>query len=306
MAARGKTMALSIAGVGILVLLAGAVVLREPILEEWHIHKLRTGDPEEARRAAEALGKMGSVRAVPALLEAPGRSRRKSSPAGAGRVVSVAKLPPGLEPSDELHPALPFPAARGTEWPALSIAILGASSDPGSKVIWDAPTARVILSVNASSGTEETIEALGWAGAALREIGDRAVPALERAARDDHLDAGARAFASLVLARRALANPRIILEAEGAEVSVEQRASEPLPGSRGSVYLSAGDITGGRVKVWITPTTGAPLIEGHSLAEGEEVSFSLAGKAYVLRLEDLRNRLIGTDHAVFRIREEGK
>jgi hypothetical protein len=57
------------------------------------------------------------------------------------------------------------------------------------------------------------------------------------------------------------------------------------------------------VKVWVTPSTGAPLIEEHPLAEGEEVTFTLAGKTYVLRLEDLRNRLIGTDHAVFTIRE---
>jgi hypothetical protein len=58
------------------------------------------------------------------------------------------------------------------------------------------------------------------------------------------------------------------------------------------------------VKVWVTPSTGSPLIEEHPLAKGEEVSFSIAGKTYILRLEDLRNRLIGRDHAVFTIRED--
>jgi hypothetical protein len=304
MAARGKTIALWSAGLGVLVLLAGAVVLRERILEEWHIHKLRTGSPEEARRAAEALGKMGSVRAVPALLEAPGRSRKgPGSASKAGRRVSIHRPDEFLGDSRGFQ-TLPFPATDGAEWQTAPLVTVLEGHDPGSKVLWDARSGNMVISLRESSGLDETLAALRWASAAIAQIGERAVPAIERAAADETLDPGTRAFASFQLARRALADPRLVLPEGGTEVSLEQRTSAPLPGSQGSVFISASDITRGRVHVWVTPSIGAPIIEEHALAEGEEVSFTLAGKGYVLRLVDLRNRLIGTDRAVFRIRED--
>jgi len=297
MAARGKTIALWSAGLGVIVLLGGAVALREQLLEEWHIHKLRTGDPEEARRAAEALGRMGSVRAVPALLEAACRSQGDlSADTGAQYSMKVRRLSPLGDAG--LGSRLPFPLTAGSDWETPLSAI--ALERSGYRILFEAGTGAVIASWGESPASAEAVR---WASAAIDQIGEPAVPALERAAADESLDPGTRAFATFELARRALANPRIVLEGESAEVSVEQRTSAPLPGSQGSVYLSADDITGGRVKVWVTPSAGAPLIKKHPLAEGEEVSFSLAGKTYLLRLEDLRNRLIGTDHAVFTIRE---
>jgi len=296
MPSRGRTIALSSAGVGSLVLLVGVAVLWEPLLEEWHLHKLRTGTADEVRRAAEALGRMGSVRAVPALLEAPvGSRKRLSSPRG----VSGAGLNPILLELMAGDPNLPFPLAMDT---SLDAALLGLVQEL---------TGQPNPFIGASGGgffaapadAQPVLDVLRWASDAIDAIGERAVPALERAAADQRLDPGTRAFASFLLARRARANPRISLGGESAEVSLAQRTSVPLPGSRVSVYLSAGDVTGGRVNVWVIPATGPRLFDGHSLAEGEEVSFAIGGRSYALRLEDLQNRLIGTDRAVFRLRE---
>jgi hypothetical protein len=75
MAARGTTIALWSAGLGVLVLLGGAVTLRERLVEEWHIHKLRTGDLEEARRAGRRAA------ASPRLVLKEGARRSPSSSA---------------------------------------------------------------------------------------------------------------------------------------------------------------------------------------------------------------------------------
>jgi len=117
---------------------------------------------------------------------------------------------------------------------------------------------------------------------------------------DEALDPGARAFASFELARRALANPRIVLEEGGAELILKRHTSMALPGSRGSVYLSADEFQRRTVLVWVTPSIGAPILEEHPLSQGKDVSFSLGGKGYVLRLEDV---LFATERAVFTIRK---
>jgi len=301
MAARGRTIALWSAGLGVIVLLGGAVALRERILEEWHIHKLRTGNPEEARRAAEALGRMGSVRAVPALLEAPGR--RRTEPAAKGGTGQDAAFRPLRELTGNVagfQPTVPFVVKGNSDWQTLlSMALLGPAST-GSNFLWSAQSGNVIIKMD---GAEAVFDAFLWASAALSHIGERAVPALERAAADESLDPGTRAFAKFELARRALASPRIVLEGGSAEVSVEKRTSVPLPGSQGSVYLSAGDFEYRTVRVWVTPSTGNSLVREHSLATGEEVSFSVGGRSYLLRLEDIQDRFIGKEKAVFMIRK---
>jgi HEAT repeat protein len=68
---RGKLVSLATSGAGIAVLLAAAVVIIKPWLQERHwIRTLTAGDAREREAAAEALGEMKSVRAVPALAEA--------------------------------------------------------------------------------------------------------------------------------------------------------------------------------------------------------------------------------------------
>ena len=67
---RGKLVAWCSVTMGVVVLAVCGFVFRRAIVEEWYIHKLRSGDEEERRAAAEKLGKMGSVRAVPHIFQA--------------------------------------------------------------------------------------------------------------------------------------------------------------------------------------------------------------------------------------------
>jgi HEAT repeat protein len=56
-----------LAGTGV-VLAAAAIMLREPLVERWQIHRFEAGDPEAREAALGWLERHGSSRAVPALL----------------------------------------------------------------------------------------------------------------------------------------------------------------------------------------------------------------------------------------------
>jgi len=202
--------------------------------------------------------------------------------------------------SDVRFSTPPFLAsAASADWQTAFGATFQETVDsPAGHTIWDARTGHVILKLG--SKEQEAFNIVRWASSAIAQIGERAVPVLERAAVDETFDPGARAFASFELARRALANPRIVLEEGGAELILKRHTSMALPGSRGSVYLSADEFQRRTVLVWVTPSIGAPLLEEHPLAQGKEVSFSLGGKNYGLRLEDV---LFATEQAVFAMRE---
>jgi HEAT repeat protein len=66
----GKLLALSTAAVGVVVLVATGFAAKDQIREEWYIWRLEKGSELEQAAAAEKLGQMRSVRAVPALFEA--------------------------------------------------------------------------------------------------------------------------------------------------------------------------------------------------------------------------------------------
>jgi hypothetical protein len=67
---RGKRAAALAAVLGTAVLVGGAFALRGAIVEWWWIGKLRSPDAVERNAAAEKLVELGSVRAVPHLVEA--------------------------------------------------------------------------------------------------------------------------------------------------------------------------------------------------------------------------------------------
>jgi hypothetical protein len=64
---KGKRVAISAAVAGALVLLAAVFALRGWIREEWYLRKLGSGDGEAKRLAAEKLGELKSIRAIPVL-----------------------------------------------------------------------------------------------------------------------------------------------------------------------------------------------------------------------------------------------
>ena len=65
----GKTIALSTAGVGVVVLVATEIAERDWIREQWYVHRFEAGDEKEKLHAAERLGALGSARATSWLFE---------------------------------------------------------------------------------------------------------------------------------------------------------------------------------------------------------------------------------------------
>jgi hypothetical protein len=95
------------------------------------------------------------------------------------------------------------------------------------------------------------------------------------------------------------------LPPEGAQLTVHQRLSRPVPGSEGFVRLRLGDITAGQVLVTLTAGE-AKLIDARSMREGEEAQFSLGSNDYVLRLTRMVNVLVGDDFATFVVSRPGE
>ena len=53
---------------GIVVVVAAGFALKRPVLEQWYLWQLESEDEQERKSAAERLGEMGSVRAMPVIL----------------------------------------------------------------------------------------------------------------------------------------------------------------------------------------------------------------------------------------------
>jgi len=92
-----------------------------------------------------------------------------------------------------------------------------------------------------------------------------------------------------------------VLLADPTEMTIGQRTSDAVPGSRGRIHLDIGDVTAGQVLTMRAVDDSDPLVPRRSMAIGDTVEFSLAGRRLSLGLTRLVNRLIGDDHAIFHI-----
>ncbi len=90
---RGKKPACWAVTMGVVVLVAVGLTSRDRILETWWLYRLEYGDSKERRDAAERLGEIGSLRALPRLL----RVLADDGPVtlGTGAVVGTAFAPDG-------------------------------------------------------------------------------------------------------------------------------------------------------------------------------------------------------------------
>ena len=66
---RARAVTLSLAALGVCVVVACAVVFRDVAVEQWYLWKLDSHDEATRLLAAEKLGELKSVRAVPRLIE---------------------------------------------------------------------------------------------------------------------------------------------------------------------------------------------------------------------------------------------
>ena len=84
--------------------------------------------------------------------------------------------------------------------------------------------------------------------------------------------------------------------------TVMQRRRGNVPGSRGWLEVSLGDVTMGQVLLAIHDATGRTLVAAHHVAERDPVEIRLADESYVLTIDKLTNRLIGDDWAELSVR----
>ncbi len=69
MTSKGRRLTYLIIPLGLVVLVVAVYAFRGPIREQWYLWELESEDEEEQEFAAEKLGEMGSVRAVPILVQ---------------------------------------------------------------------------------------------------------------------------------------------------------------------------------------------------------------------------------------------
>jgi hypothetical protein len=116
------------------------------------------------------------------------------------------------------------------------------------------------------------------------------------------LRAGAEAFYDLRgPADGVPAQPQLQLERDPVQLTVVQRYAEHIPGSRGSIIVAIGDVTGGQVLVEVVKCDGSTLAGRMSMKPGDVREFPVQGRDYYLTLTALQNYLIGDDFAVFEI-----
>lgn len=90
---------------------------------------------------------------------------------------------------------------------------------------------------------------------------------------------------------------KLELPEETVHMTVVQRQLREIPGSDGSVRVQLGDITEGQVLLSVVTEDGQHLLDTTSVSSGDQVEFSVGRQAYTIRVERLRNVLIGDDFA---------
>ncbi len=106
-----------------------------------------------------------------------------------------------------------------------------------------------------------------------------------------------------LLARCALNAPprRLDLPEETVRITIVQRHSKELPGSRGYALMYLGDITGRQVLVSITGADRKVILDTTSVRRGDEVDFALPEERYKLSVVRLVNHIFGDDWGIFTI-----
>ncbi len=95
--------------------------------------------------------------------------------------------------------------------------------------------------------------------------------------------------------------PELALPEDPLGLTIVQRQSKTLPGSRATVRIRIGDVTGGQVLAEVLSRSGPPLVDTVSMKPGDVAQFHVGKRDYHLTLIKLRNFLIGDDFAEFEV-----
>ena len=98
---------------------------------------------------------------------------------------------------------------------------------------------------------------------------------------------------------------RLDLDGDSAELTIMQRERAKLPGSRGYLTVSLGDITWGQVLLTVLNAEGEAIVPRRSVRKGQAVRFTFGEADYVLTIDRLFNVLIGDDFAELTIEKLG-
>lgn len=86
------------------------------------------------------------------------------------------------------------------------------------------------------------------------------------------------------------------------ELTIQQRRTAVVRGTKGRLALSIDDITGDQTHVTLRADGKLALLDARSMRPRASAAFQLDGQDYVLRLDELVNNLIGEDFATFSFR----
>jgi len=94
---------------------------------------------------------------------------------------------------------------------------------------------------------------------------------------------------------------RLDLPSDPVRMTIIQRQAKTIPGSRNTVKVQLGDITGKQVLLSIRGGQNQPIVDTRSVEEGDRVAFDLKDGKYTLRVVELRNLMVGDDFGVFEV-----
>ena len=87
---------------------------------------------------------------------------------------------------------------------------------------------------------------------------------------------------------------------------IVQREERAVPGSNGTVFIRVGDITDGQAFLTIVDVDRKELFGRKSIRQGDTVEFAVGPKKFTVKVEELRNILIGDDFARLTVCETGR
>ena len=178
---------------GTVALLVMAVTLKRPALEQWYLWQLESENEEERAIAAETLGEMNSVRAVPKLAET---LAKEPGPYARTRIADALRgIVPGAVSAVDAVPALIDALKADHE------DVRGTAAEILGKIGSQAKAA--IPALGTALATDKSVSVRTVAAGALGEIGrgvKDAVPVLEEALKcrfDDVRDSAAYALGEI-------------------------------------------------------------------------------------------------------------
>lgn len=94
---------------------------------------------------------------------------------------------------------------------------------------------------------------------------------------------------------------RLDFPGDTVRMTMIQKHTKTIPGSKNTLKVRLGDITGRQVLLSIHGVYNKPVVDTVSVHHGDVVPFRVGENKYFLTVIELRNLIVGDDFAVFEI-----